>query len=554
MDCTKNKAVLLGLLALAFSLAFSFAISFSAALSQGDVTISLSIDNMLAGTTQTQLVTIRNNNANESLNITLQSATSSPNITALLNETSFNLPASSFKTLSLVITSSPSAFGSYTVTLSGNASNGTTQISFSASDSFEVKYAYCDKNSTRRYLSIEIKNDDDFKGDTFKPYDVIDIEVKVKNNDADEHDVNVEAVLVDENGEEVDDSEVDQSITIDKDSSKTITLKLEIPVVDEGKYYVYVRAYDDDNELVCVQADSYIKVDRPSREIRIVGVTLDKESYNCGESMIVSGVVANIGTHDEDQVKVVYSDDMGNSIESIIYDLEEGEEKNFLFNINIPQNASQKQHSFNIKAQYDYSSGTYSRYTTYSGYFNIVSGCIVPVKDVAISISAPSTMELNTEYEGNILLSNTGDLASSYTLQLDATWAVVNLQTNSVSLNPGEQKAISFTIKPIEEGTKTLIARAKFDGKEKTASKVVSIEAPTPAANVTLTKASWWDEVRFEFARRPWALAIVIASLAVAVICIIGIILILSLLKRRPPYMVYYQPVKHVRNERLGKK
>jgi hypothetical protein len=226
--------------------------------------------------------------------------------------------------------------------LSGNANNGTTQISFSASDSFEVKYAYCDKNSTRDYLSIKIKNDGDFKGKTFKPYDVISIEVRVENDDNDEHDVNVEAVLVDENGEEIDDSEVDQSITIDKDSSKTITLKLEIPVVDEGKYYVYVRAYDDDNELVCVQADSYIKVDRPSREIRIVGVTLDKESYNCGESMIVSGVVANIGTHDEDQVKVVYSDDIGNSIESIIYDLEEGEEKNFLFNINIPQNASQK--------------------------------------------------------------------------------------------------------------------------------------------------------------------------------------------------------------------
>ncbi|MEM2713597.1 MAG: putative S-layer protein [Candidatus Pacearchaeota archaeon] len=395
--------------------------------------------------------------------------------------------------------------------------------------SFASAFDYCSANSTQNYLSVSIYNDDDFEGKDFEPYDKIAIEVKIKNDDSDDHDVVVSAVLVSDN-ETIEDSEVEEEINVNEDSSKTITLTIKIPVIDEGSYDVYVKAYDDDNKNECAQDSSYIDVERPTKKIKVLNAGFDKSLYACSETAVLSGVIANIGENDEDQVKLAYSDDLGNIAESIIYDLSEGDENNFLFNIAIPSNASEKQHTATLKIYYDYRSGSYNRFDTYNYYFTISGGCIKPVKDVSLSLSLPTSMQLNEEYNGNLFLINTGNLDATYMLELEGDWASINLETGLVSLKVNEQRLVSFTIKPLKEGSHLLTAKAKFDGKEKSATKSVKVEkveSVMTGGYEKYKKASWWDELKFEAERHPIALAIFIASIIIAVVSLIGIIIVL---------------------------
>ncbi|MEM4318303.1 MAG: putative S-layer protein [Candidatus Pacearchaeota archaeon] len=391
-------------------------------------------------------------------------------------------------------------------------------------------FDYCDANSTSNYLTVSIYNEDNFRGKDFKPYDKLNIEVKVTNNDNKDHDIVVEAILVDGN-ETIEDTKVKNELEVNEESYKKITLTIEIPVIEEKTYDVYVKAYDDRNETECVQDSSYIDIDRPTRELRILNALLDKSSYSCSESLILSGVIANIGTNDENQVKLVYSDDLGNSFENFYYDLYEGDEINFMFTASIPANASERQHIATLKVYYDYRNGNYNRIDTYNYYFTVSGGCIKPVKDVSLSMNINSELMANETYQGILLLSNTGNLDATYIIEINPDWAIVNLETGLVSLNVGESKAVSFTIKPTKEGNFMLIAKAKFDGKEKSITKSVSVSRAVSSYESydegKYRKASWWDEVKFEFARRPWALAIVIGSLIIAIVCLIGMIVIL---------------------------
>lgn len=528
------------ILAFAFFAFFAlFAISFSTLVFS---TASFSIDvpslKLIAGTSETFSIKFINT-GDENLSIAVNVSTNSTNISATLNESNFNLATGSVRTIGLTLNANSDAFGVYSLTINANGVGiGGNTTTVTKTKDVDVKYAYCDINSEAEYLSLSIENKEDFEGDDYKPLDVFNIEIKVKNDDDDDHDVVISAILIDEEGNEVDETEVDKEYSIREESSKTEVLKMEIPIVDEGKYYVYVKAYDDDNEIECQQDDSYIDVKRSTREIKIADITFDKDEYNCSENLLVSGRVINIGTKTEDRIKIIYTDDLGNSYEDYANDLDPAEEKNFLFNARIPANASQGRHTITIKAYYDYSDGNYDEFTSSSMHFNIIGGCIIPFRDASISLNVPSKMYDDTEYSGTLLISNTGNLNAVYAIEIIAGWANVTLETLSVSLFPGEQRIVQFKIKPNkhEEGSKVLLAKVKFDGKDKSASTNVNVESvsvqPTTEESKTF-KASWWEQFKFELQRRPAILAIVVASITTAIICLLGIILMIIALRRR---------------------
>ncbi len=507
----------------ALTLFLTFFASFASA--AADFSIVFSLENMERSDSESFQVTFINT-GDTALNIIANAKVNGNpiGITASLNETNFILDVGQTKIIGLTITTQNADYGDYSVTI--NATDGISGITKSATQTFSIPFRYC--SATSNFFTVSIDNEEDFEGNDFQPYSNLQIKVRIRNNDNEDHDFVVNAALVKDN-EIVEDSEVETTITVDEESSKTVTLNLEIPLLEKGRYDVFVRAYDENEEDECNEDSSYIDIIRPSRKVKVVDLMLDKESYNCSENMLISGSIVNIGTNDEEQVKLVYSDDLGNSVEKIFYDLIEGDEETFLFDIAIPANATERQHTFTLKVYYNYRSPNYEKVDTYSYNFNVVGNCIKPIKDGSISISIPLELYVNKEYKGSLLISNTGNLIATYIIELNADWATVKLDTSLVTLNAGEQKIVEFTIMPLQAGMKTLISKIKFDGKEKTATKNIEIKEyqEYTIEESKYKKASWWDELKFEFERKPWVLAIVIVSIVLSIICLIGIIIVL---------------------------
>jgi len=438
-----------------------------------------------------------------------------------LNETHFSLQPNQSKIIKANITSEKAKVGKYYAVIKAKAVN--VNINFTQKKEFEVTFAYCKINSTHDYLEVEIKNKDDIEGKKFYPYDELKLDIKINNGDDEDHYVIVEAALVKD--DIIEESEVSKKIKVDEDSYKRITLTINIPLLETDTYYVYVRVYDDDNEDECVEDNTYLNITRPTRMVKLVKVVIDKEYYQCGESMIVSGSVVNIGKKDEDLVKIVYKDDLQNEMETK-FSLDVDEERNFLFNVEIPKNASEGMHEFLIYVYYNYDeySNTFDEFFTSVYRFNISGNCIKPEKDGEIIIDLPASMYENSSYDGYIVIKNTGDLPTIYRLEVIADWATVNLETSLISLEPKEEKKIKISITPSSTGKNILIVKIIFDGKEKTASKEIEVKK----YGEEYRKASWLDELVFEFERRPWLFILVIASLLISIVCLILLIIALS--------------------------
>jgi hypothetical protein len=443
-----------------------------------------------------------------------------------LNETDFYLAPNQTKVVKANLTSREAKIGKYYAVIKANAKNESwnVDVNYTKEDSFNVVFTYCDANSNHSYLAIEITNKDRIEGKKFYPYDNVELKIKVRNDDEDEHYVIVEAALVKD--DVIEDTEVSKRIRIDEDDYVTLNLTIQIPLLEEDVYYVYVKAYDDDNEMECIEDNTYINVTRPSRGIRLIKVTLDKDHYACGDSMLVSGGVVNIGEEDQELVKISYKDDLQNSIETK-FGLDIDEERNFMFNVKIPENATEGIHEFLIYVYYNYNenSNTFDDYIVSTYTFNITGNCIKPEKNGDVIINLPDVMYLNESSKGAIIVKNTGSLATIYQLAIIADWAQINLESSLVKLEPGEEKSISIDLIPLKTGTYTITAKIAFDGKEKTAIKEIEVKE---YGKEEYKKASWIDELVFEFERRPWLFAIMILCTLISIVCIILLVIILS--------------------------
>jgi hypothetical protein len=218
-----------------------------------------------------------------------------------------------------------------------------------------VSYNYCLVNSSNSPVSLkEITNDDKINGKKFKPLDEIEIKVKVDNADKDDKkDTVVSAVLV-MNGTEVADTEVDKTITLKTDSYQTVILNMIIPEdIEAGNYQIYVKAYDDNKESNCQQTALDITVTKSNHEVIFKSTDISSNVFQ-GSVADIKGTVANIGKNDEDKVKIVYSDNLGNSFFEERNNLDSGDSFIFSFSAKVPANATVGEHTAKLKVYYDY--------------------------------------------------------------------------------------------------------------------------------------------------------------------------------------------------------
>lgn len=504
-------------------------------LEEHSLSIIYSIDNIMPNETKLISVEFKNTGnidllVSASTKVEDETGTLVGEIVSNLNESTFLLSPGESKHVSLTLTTQYAYPGTYYLYIIADAQNSQYNVNFNVTEkkSFFVLYDYCGSDTSPQYLNIDIRNLGDFEGKNFEPFENFDVKIRVRNNDNNDHDVSLYTVLVD-NGNVISESEISKDLTVNSNSQETITLSMELPLLDEKRYDLYIKAEDNDDESVCVQKRSYININRPIRKVAPKKVITDKDKYACGESLLVSGSVVNIGSRDEDLVKLQYSDDLNNLIETT-FSLDVDDEKNFLFQPKVPLNASEGQHRFNLKIYYNYDDNTnsFNDVDNYVYYFSVEGNCIVPSKDAELNITLPSNMFLNNTYEGVIVVKNTGTVATTYQIEVPIDWAQVNLDTTLFTLSPQEEKTINIVMTPTTVGSKLLSVTVKFDNEEKTITKIISVSSRESVEGAKYKKATWWDEVRFEFERNPILLSIVIASIIIALVCIIALLIVLS--------------------------
>ncbi|MEA3378954.1 MAG: hypothetical protein U9Q69_04935, partial [Nanoarchaeota archaeon] len=184
-------------------------------------------------------------------------------------------------------------------------------ITFTANDvekqistDVEVMPKICDEG-VQGNLDIEIEEPDD--GDEYKPGEKIDIEVQVDNDDDDNLDVVVEAILynIDED-EEIE--KVSEEKKIDDNDDEEFKLTLTIPTGDfdeDDTYYLYVRAYEEDNEDDhCNFAWIEIDIERDRDDVIVDKFTMTPEVASPGDTVFFSVRVENIGTDEQEDVYI----------------------------------------------------------------------------------------------------------------------------------------------------------------------------------------------------------------------------------------------------------
>ena len=297
---------------------------------------------------------------------------------------------------------------------------------------------------------------------------------------------------------------------------------MEVPSnVASGDYSIYVRAYDDDNSSECLQDNADLAITKDSHDIIINGLTVSPEVIECGSSLLISGELVNTGLHDE-KVKLVYSDDY-NSIEEL-YNINEDYSKNFILNVNIPKNATEGKHSFNIKVYFNYNNdtGSYNGYNTFTGSYSINGSCIKPV--YSFNLNTNKTELSNDNNEVMITIMNTGNVNVDYSLFINCNWASASIAPVTFSLQPTQKQNIKLSIKPNENvtGNQTLVLKIRQNNEEITKFITFSIAEKQNYESVS-AKATRWQEFIFEYKRHPFIYSLIFLF-AIAIITLIIIL------------------------------
>jgi len=512
-------------------LLIAFAINVSAAAS---MTVDIAdIQDMARDSTQTVDVTVTNTGDDVLTNIIL-SVTNSDNTQIQtrfaddgidpVNYSYYVIPTLNVeppKTVKLTITTDEDAtFKAYTVTVNAISSEILTP-GISDSDDFEVEYRYCTLDDG--YIDVTDVDIVDKQGE-YLPGDKFTIQVDVENNDNDEHDVSIKAVLVKDNVEYPDtEEEIDKSFNLDDDEEKLNSeIELEIPDdAEDGEWYVYVKAFDEDDEDNCREYSVSFDVDRPTRGVNLKGLKTIPEKVECGSSIQVSGKIANIGEKDEDKIKVTYSDQFGNTKEKVFNSVDSGDDETFSFtNIAIPFNAKEGTSRIKIDVEYNYDDDdeVYDEVEHFEKFITIEGNCAKANGEIVeVKVTSPRIFK-DESYNIQIYIKNTGNVKTKYNvtaLNVDPKWSTFGGDA-TVELEAGSEGYATLTFTALEEGTKEVTIKVTYEGGEKTTKVPVTI---TPFVEPKSDSEKFAEELK---ANLLWVVI-------VAVLVILTIVLIVAL-------------------------
>ncbi len=401
-------------------------------------------------------------------------------------------------------------FGENSATITARASDGT-----SANVGYNIRKTFCSNGQISTNLTIKNADITEYneKIDTWKPADKITFEVEVKSNVRDSDNIVIEMGFFNENGVNV----VDDLVFTNKDKeqadignigdgSETATFEFRVPAdMEKGNYRLAVKTYSDDEgeEKVCNDnaadfgSSSYfkpIKVENEKEEGRYIlfdNMRTTPTQAICGDPVVLTTDVYNIGTKKQDQVRVnLFNRELGvNQKFEIKKDLNVGDkQKGVSFTFVVPKNAIDKSYNLELSADYNFDKSQDEYDLSSDSNTNVplkIFGCTPAAIDttgkraeIVASVDSEVVSGKNVVIKSTIR--NLGNTTAKYALGVKGidSWATLSESSaRIIDLAPGQSKEVTFTLSTKAEikGEQTLTIEAVSD---RTDTKTFSVTFP----------------------------------------------------------------------------
>ena len=316
--------------------------------------------------------------------------------------------------------------------------------------------------------NLDITVDKPDSGDDFNPGDVINIEVDVKNNDNDDLDVIVEAILYNiDKAEEVETAESD-SASIRDGRTESFDFELEVPsddIDEDDSYVLFIKASEEDDEdKNCNEESVTVDFELEDHMVVVDEVTFVPSTVACSESFDAVVDVVNVGAKDQDDIFVrLVQSALRVDLTSERFDLDKASDSDndqtIRFNdVLVPANAEAKSYQFEAIVTFRDGDKTSSKFTNLvvqsctgtpnNGGVNVGGNSGSTSGQASISLPTPRfTVRSGDAVSLPVIVSNTGSGSQTYTLEVtNVEGFAQSVPSKSLSLQSGESSTVYFVL------------------------------------------------------------------------------------------------------------
>jgi hypothetical protein len=332
-------------------------------------------------------------------------------------------------------------------------------------------------------LDMNIKEPD--SGDDFKPGDEIKIEVKVGNEDDDNMDVVVEAILYNLDEDEEVATEESSSDEIKDGDEETFEFDLKVPKNYDGDdsdtYLMFIKVSEDgDEDQNCNFDSKNMDFKRNKDDVVVRSTSLSPNPAKPGDIIELVVDIENAGSRDqEDSYVKITNNELGINLKSTVFDLDKAgdsdDDISRRFSLNIPVDAIEKDYLIDIGVFDDrddaYDNGQeFVTLTVRKGTSSSSGGNSGSVSGNNVNLNVVSqTSEISLDKKNtnlHLLFTNgeSEDLTANVEITLIGDWADP-IVAQTVNLRSGDNN-LYFNLKPkdIEEGTYSATVTARSTG------------------------------------------------------------------------------------------
>ncbi|MEM4152501.1 MAG: putative S-layer protein [Candidatus Pacearchaeota archaeon] len=371
--------------------------------------------------------------------------------------------------------------------------------------------AYCSDGEQGNYLTISIENPEE--DETIIAGENVSIKVKVTNEHSDDLNIIVKAQLYDLDKDD-DIVTVTKETTISEDSTKTLTLYLEVPstVNPDHDFIIRAKVYEKNNEEEQCKED-YINVNVNKKEHLIVinDLKVIPTIVNCGSNFSVYVDISNKGLNEENVKIIIKNSELNIDFsKTLLIDESKNYYNSFIFSV--PKDASEKNYNIEMKVYYG---EDYELYISRIVNLEVKGDCFVEQRDASLSLQQVSDAFVGKEFTIKLTITNTGNVPTDYFVSVSdyESWAALSrIEPENLTIESGNNGYVYIVLTPLENasGSQSFKVIVNFGSVSKEQTISVDVRKESKAA-------SWLEQLSFEF-RRSWQWFIVDALLVAAII------------------------------------
>ncbi|MEK6937084.1 MAG: putative S-layer protein [Nanoarchaeota archaeon] len=316
-------------------------------------------------------------------------------------------------------------------------------------------------------IRIEIKEPG--TSDRFSPGEEIKVELRVRNNDNEDHDVVVEGFLYDlDDNDLLVDVDPTDSIEVKDGEREDFELTVEVPIdVDiDHEIVLFVKAYEEDAEDEnCGEERRDLNLRRERHSVIIDKITFTPSTLACSETFDAVVELHNIGTSDETDVTVrlfdneLKIDQVSSAVNLDKFDDKDDEATVRFRDIRIPDNAQKKQ--YQVESILSFRDDTKSKFTTLT-----INRC---EEETTSNVEGQGTLQAlvssfalgeGESFTVPVSITNTEKEAVQFTLEMQNTEDFAQgAAPKSIALSPGQSETVFFNLR-----TKEGLVEGKYTG------------------------------------------------------------------------------------------